>query len=286
MSKLLIIGGGWLGSPLANQLVRSNQFKNSQVHVVRRSVREETLPPSVILHHLDLNQDSGRQSLAELMTTHGFDLVIGCFPPGFRHGKGEHYLSHWQCIAELCHQTQVKQVIQISSTSVYPDQSAIMKEEDASLALAKNNPLFGDKAIAMLDAEATLSHRGFKSTILRCSGLIGPSRHPARFAARLKSVSTQASANMVHQSDVIRAIEFCLTHQCEGIYNLSCPTSVSKAEFYRVAIETAKLSAPLPPQSPSPGKTINGDLITKQGFQYQYPHSLDAIKAIEFTSSE
>ncbi len=281
MSNILILGAGWLGSPLANHLTRSSHFANAKVHAVRRSVRPEAINPSVTMHHWDLEHSSGRQSLAALMEQHRFDKVIGCFPPGFRQGKGEHYLSIWQFIAEQCHHTQVKQVVQISSTSVYPEQADIMTENQASLAIAQGNPQFSDKAVAMLEAESVLKARGFTATILRCSGLIGPQRHPARFAARLKSVSTLASANMVHQADVIRAIEFCLLHQIAGIYNLSCPTSVSKAEFYRFAIEHAHVAHPLPPQSPSPGKTISGQLICQQGFQYQYPSTLDAIKAIE-----
>ena len=80
----------------------------------------------------------------------------------------------------------------VSSTTVYPNTAQDMVEEDASLAKAENDDKFSDNAKIMLQAENLLISSGLKFAIVRCSGLIGPNRHPARFVAHLTKVSSKA----------------------------------------------------------------------------------------------
>ncbi|MGR5457020.1 SDR family NAD(P)-dependent oxidoreductase, partial [Vibrio alfacsensis] len=85
-------------------------------------------------------------------------------------------------------------------------------EDMARLPIAKGREDFSAKSIIMLTAEEHVRNSTLDYVIVRCSGLFGPNRHPSRFASKLKTVSDQASANMLHLDDAVGAIIFCLEH--------------------------------------------------------------------------
>ncbi|MFA0521664.1 SDR family NAD(P)-dependent oxidoreductase, partial [Vibrio sp. 10N.222.55.E8] len=79
---------------------------------------------------------------------------------------------------------------------------------------------------------------GLDFTILRFSGLIGPNRHPSRFASKLKQVSSQAPANMLHLDDAIGSVNFAIEQLHNEVVNVTTPNTVSKAEFYAAALKS------------------------------------------------
>lgn len=134
----------------------------------------------------------------------------------------------------------------ISSTTVYPNLASDMEEADASLSLAADSPYFSDNARIMLQAEQHVIDSNISFVIMRCSGLIGPDRHPSRFAMRLKQVSRKAPANMLHQDDAVSAVKFALDNLSNQVINVTTPHTVSKAEFYQAAINKSESEIPLP----------------------------------------
>ncbi|MDF5539224.1 NAD-dependent epimerase/dehydratase family protein, partial [Vibrio parahaemolyticus] len=168
-------------------------------------------------------------------------------PPGFRKGRGQEYAQQWQILANAAKQNNVEKLLMISSTTVYPNLASDMEEADASLSLAAESPYFSDNARIMLQAEQHVIDSNINFVILRCSGLIGPDRHPSRFAARLQQVSRKAPANMLHQDDAVSAAKFALGNLSNQVINVTTPHTVSKAEFYQAAINKIGSEIPLPP---------------------------------------
>lgn len=275
MANTLIVGAGWLGTPLAQTLIDQGH----QVTVTRRSqTRLDELPlTSVQPALLDLNEPHSQQQLIELIEQHQIERIVGAFPPGFRKGNGQEYAQQWQRLVSAAKQSSVNKLLMVSSTTVYPNLAVDMKEEDATLALAQTSEHFSDNARIMLQAEQYVIDSGIDYAIVRCSGLIGSDRHPSRFAMRLKQVSRKAPANMVHQNDAVAATAFALNQIDNEVVNATTPNTVSKAEFYQAAITQSDLDIALPPVTETADKRILADKLVALGYQFQFNSTLDAL---------
>lgn len=275
MANTLIVGAGWLGTPLAQTLIDQGH----QVTVTRRSqTRLDEFPlTSVQPALLDLNEPHSQQQLIELIEQHQIERIVGAFPPGFRKGNGQEYAQQWQRLVSAAKQSSVNKLLMVSSTTVYPNLAVDMKEEDATLALAQTSEHFSDNARIMLQAEQYVIDSGIDYAIVRCSGLIGSDRHPSRFALRLKQVSRKAPANMVHQNDAVAATAFALNQIDNEVVNATTPNTVSKAEFYQAAITQSDLDIALPPVTETADKRILADKLVALGYQFQFNSTLDAL---------
>ncbi|WP_199454355.1 NAD(P)H-binding protein [Vibrio owensii] len=275
MANTLIVGAGWLGTPLAQTLIDQGH----QVTVTRRSqTRLDEFPlTSVQPALLDLNEPHSQQQLIELIEQHQIERIVGAFPPGFRKGNGQEYAQQWQRLVSAAKQSSVNKLLMVSSTTVYPNLAVDMKEEDATLALAQTNEHFSDNARIMLQAEQYVIDSGIDYAIVRCSGLISSDRHPSRFAMRLKQVSRKAPANMVHQNDAVAATAFALNQIDNEVVNATTPNTVSKAEFYQAAITQSDLDIALPPVTETADKRILADKLVALGYQFQFNSTLDAL---------
>ncbi|EJC6763745.1 NAD(P)H-binding protein [Vibrio parahaemolyticus] len=275
MANTLIVGAGWLGTPLAQALL----VEGHDVVITRRSQARLDERPSTIANAalLDLNDENAAQKLDEIIQSNHIERIVGAFPPGFRRGSGREYTQQWSTLVKAAKQHAIEKLVMISSTTVYPNLPTEMKEESASLALAQTHPNFSDNAKIMLEAEQSVIDSGIDYAILRCSGLIGPDRHPARFAMRLKQVSRKAPANMLHQSDAVAVAQFALDHLSNQIINVTTPHTVSKAEFYQAAITKSGAEISLPPVTEDADKRILADKLVSLGYQFRFNSTLDAL---------
>ncbi|EKB1964621.1 NAD-dependent epimerase/dehydratase family protein [Vibrio parahaemolyticus] len=275
MANTLIVGAGWLGTPLAQALL----VEGHDVVITRRSQARLDERPSTIANAalLDLNDENAAQKLDEIIQSNHIEHIVGAFPPGFRRGSGREYTQQWSTLVKAAKQHAIEKLVMISSTTVYPNLPTEMKEESASLALAQTHPNFSDNAKIMLEAEQSVIDSGINYAILRCSGLIGPDRHPARFAMRLKQVSRKAPANMLHQSDAVAVAQFALDHLSNQIINVTTPHTVSKAEFYQAAITKSGAEISLPPVTEDADKRILADKLVSLGYQFRFNSTLDAL---------
>ncbi|MBD1556700.1 NAD(P)H-binding protein [Vibrio sp. S9_S30] len=279
MKKIAIVGAGWLGLPLAKLLKEAGHTVIASKTTLEGcdQLKQEGIDP--FLFQLSENEQECANQLAHQLTHHAIDVLIGAFPPGFRKEGGQHYLNNWQAMVSAATNANIKKIIQVSSTTVYPEQASDMNETCASLSIALKNTAFSEKAVIMLKAEQAIIDSGLDYVVVRCSGLVGPDRHPSRFAARLKSVSSSAPANMLHQDDAVGVVAFAVTHLQNTVVNATSPSTVSKAEYYQRAIEAVSSDSALslPPVVDQPGKRIVTDKLISLGYQYLYPSTLDAL---------
>ncbi|MDL5025832.1 NAD(P)H-binding protein [Vibrio sp. TMPB1044] len=282
MASIFIVGAGWVGAPLSEHLE-----KNGNRVVVTKTTQagaeatgNERIPCEVFsFDSSEPEQTIGR--LYSLLLENNTEIVIGSFPPGFRKGAGQEYADYWQQLTNACQKANIKKLIMVSSTTVYPTKPGVLNELDASLALSTSDnehaSLFSDNARIMLQAEQSVIDSGIDYTILRFSGLIGPSRHPSRFASKLKQVSTQAPANMLHLDDAIGAVDFAISQLHNEVVNVTTPNTVSKAEFYAAALKSANSSEPLPAVVDTPDKLISSKKILDLGYSFKFEFTLDAL---------
>lgn len=276
MKRVVVIGAGWLGLPLAQWLKQQGHI----VYATRTTPQAvQTLEDQGIESFVcQLDQPDG---LSDALLERQCDTVIGCFPPGFRQGAGEHYAKHWQNLVQHAKQANIQKLVMISSTSVYPDIAKAMNEQDASLALALDNSAFDAKARILLKAEQHVITSGMDYTILRCSGLMGPKRHPSRFVSKMAQVSRLAPANMLHLYDAIGIAHFSLEQLPYSIINATTPNTVSKAEFYQAALDAVVSDLPLPPLCDKEEKRIVCDKLLAAGYRFHFSHTLEAVHGYE-----
>jgi len=273
VKTVTVIGGGWLGKPLSQYLMSIGY----QVFTSKTSQQGAQELVEQGLHGFACNLADGSEALVEHLQNNPSDIVIGCFPPGFRRGGGQDYVEHWQNLIDSAKQTQVRRVVMVSSTTVYPSLAKDMREEDASLSLATSSALFSDNAITMLTAEQCLIDSGLEYAVVRCSGLVGPDRHPSRFAARLKQVSDQAPANMIELKDAIGTVSYMALYKENCVVNATTPNTVSKAEFYQAAMESVGANDPMPPVVHQADKRILADKIVSLGYRFHFDHTLELV---------
>ena len=168
-------------------------------------------------------------------------------------------------------------VLFVSSTSVYPNESRVMRETDA---LSTR-----DAASDVLRAEGHFVPRygQWKSTVVRLGGLIGPDRAPGRFlAGRHDLPQGNAPVNLVHLTDVVGVLSSILEHGAWGhTFNVCADKHPLRRDFYPAAAQYLKLESPtFKNETDVSGKTIDSSLV-RSILPYQFQHD-DVLAALPF----
>jgi nucleoside-diphosphate-sugar epimerase len=188
--KLSVLGCGWLGLPLARELVtRGHAVRGSVTSADKLAALEEA---SVGGHRLELTPTL-EGDVEEFFET---NVLIITLPPKRREpGVEARYPA--QIAAALAATPPETHIIFTGSTSVYPELNRTVTEEDAGGEI-------GPSGRAVLAAETLLRERG--ATILRLAGLYGYDRQPGRSLAGQDVQGGEARVNLVHRDDVLRVI--------------------------------------------------------------------------------
>ncbi|GLP99533.1 NAD(P)-dependent oxidoreductase [Methylophaga thalassica] len=167
----------------------------------------------------------------------------------------------------------IKQVLFISSSSVYQNTNDWVKEEHQ----------FENEDSILWQIESLFRQSShFATSIIRFSGLIGPERHPGRFFRHGKQVQqADAPVNLIHLDDCIGIIEQVLKQHVWGeVINGCADTHPSKKVFYARA--AALLNQPVPSFNQANSlsyKIVSNDKAKSLlSYQFQYP-DLMAIPA-------
>ena len=207
-NNISILGCGWLGLPLALTLTKNGySIKGSTTSEIKvELLNNNGVQPFII----DL---SNRESEFEEFLNS--EVLIIAIPSknivGFKN-----LISHIQ-------NSKIKNILFISSTSVYPNSNSIITEEN----LIHKTPLY---EIEMLFKTNT----NFKSTILRFGGLIGYDRKPGNFFKNGKIINhPDAFVNLIHRDDCIQIIkEIIAKNIWSKTLNACTDTHPKKRDFY------------------------------------------------------
>ncbi|ADN76617.1 NAD-dependent epimerase/dehydratase [Ferrimonas balearica DSM 9799] len=260
MQSLSIVGCGWLGLSLAEQL-------QSLGYAVRGCSRNpDTLAYLAQLgipaFTLDIDEQLECDDLPGLLQA---QVLFVNVPPG-RSPSARPYAERMSMLAEAAWAHGIRRVVFVSSTAVYANGEQV--DEQSAL---DESP----RAAQMQEAEQVFVRRfGDGVTILRPAGLVGGERHPGRFLAGREGLpGAAAPVNLVHRDDVIGAVIRVLEAQAFGqVFNLSAPHHPSRGEFYPHAAKALGLEPPQFSDEPMAVKRVLGQRIVDQlGFSYRYP---------------
>lgn len=261
-----ILGLGWLGLPLAKSFLYNGYYMKG---TVTGSVKANELKKSGIdVSLLKLFADKIECSDPDFFKC---DVLIINFPPSRTKAIETIYPAQVKQILPFIHQNNVKKVLFVSSTSVYPEVNRIVSEDEVWL---PDKP----SGKACLNAENIL-HKDphFSSTVIRFGGLIGPNRNPSRFIKDgIANGEGNKPVNLIHLYDCIGIINHVIKQKIWGeVINACCPEHPTRAEFYTKAAVAAGLEPPcFDLSSEFQFKKVNSEKLTnllRYTFKYENP---------------
>ena len=263
MTKISILGCGWLGFPLAEALI-------SEGFEVNGSTTSES--------KLAFLQNSGIQPFLISVSESGIegnisgflnsDILIVDIPPKLRGLEKENFVSKMQNLIDCIENAAIQKVLFISSTSVYADDNSIITEEK------KPNP--DNESGRQLYASEQLfqKNKSFKTTILRFGGLIGDDRHPVKFLAGKENLENpNGPINLIHLKDCIGIIlKIIKTQKWNDVFNAVAPFHPTRKDFYSLQAQILNLPEPkFSNDKISVGKTIDvSKIISVLDYQFVF----------------
>ncbi len=267
-NSISIIGLGWLGLPLAQELMRrGHPTKGSTTTPDKQAqLRAE----GINAHLLSL----APQPEGDLETLLNTDILVVNVPPKAGKFGDEFHPAQMQSLADFVQRSAVRWVIYVSSTSVYPELNRIMTETDVTTPDQSAAP-------ALVKAEQTwlsLPTDKFRVTILRCGGLMGYERQAGKYVAGRTVDSGAVPVNYIHRDDAVGLICAVLEQELTGVYNVVAPQHPNRADVYRNSCGKHGYALPtfVEPAKPVPFKVISSVKLTaRTGYIFVYPDPLD-----------
>jgi nucleoside-diphosphate-sugar epimerase len=215
-----ILGCGYVGSALAKYWQEQGHFVTGTTTSSERvAVLAETVSQVVITKGNDL---SGLESLLQGQDT----LVVSVAPTGFQEADESTYESTYLITAKnlvtaLNQNPGVKQVIYLSSCSVYGDRQGEWVDETAQIDdLEYKSQVIHEAEQIILQA----ANERQKVCVLRLGGIYGPGRELVNMFGGLAGMTMPGKGdrfiNWIHRDDIISAIEFARLNELDGVYNL------------------------------------------------------------------
>lgn len=261
-----ILGCGWLGLPLAKS------FINDGFSVKGSTTTKEKL------HMLS---DEGIESYFFHLSDHknvmsyflNNPVLIINIPPGQNKDEYIFSLNHLNAQIEKC---AVKNVVFISSTSVYIGENRQIDEDSNVETTGQENKLF-------LAEEIFRKNKGISSTIIRMGGLFGKKRHPGRFFAGKTAIPNGLNhVNLIHLDDCIGIIKKVVyENYWNQTINACAPNHPTRIDFYT---EATRVYGGIIPEFLSERKNdkiiSSQKLITALGYQFIHPNLITALDSL------
>lgn len=249
MTKISILGCGWLGFPLAKALLSKGFSVNGSTTSTEKLAVLENAGIEPFLIALSENKTTGNVTdfLKNTKT-----LIIDV-PPKLRGSGTENFVSKIRNVIPFIEKSSIENVLFISSTSVYNDDDAFVTEET----IAKPDTEGGKQ---LLETEQLLqSNINFKTTVLRFGGLIGEDRNPIKFLAGRENLDNpDAPINLIHQEDCVGIILKIIENDVwNETFNAVAPSHPSRELYYtQKAVDLNLVLPKFNHKNPSIGKTI------------------------------
>ena len=240
MTKISILGCGWLGLPLAKRLIEKGYSINGS------TTSENKLP---ILKDAGINPfliALESESVSE--TIHAFlaesEILIIDIPPKLRAVNPDSvkkvFVEKNKNLIPFVENSSVKKVLFVSSTSVYGDENDLITEDTTP------NPETESGKQLLLAEEILQKNQKFETTILRFGGLIGEDRHPVTsLSGKENLANADAPVNLIHQNDCISIIEEIINQsKWNDVFNAVAPFHPTREDYYTQKAVEQKLTLP------------------------------------------
>jgi nucleoside-diphosphate-sugar epimerase len=266
--KISILGCGWLGFPLAQSFEKQgHKVKGSTTRLEKLSELRQARIEPLWLQLTPEPKGIGWDYLLDC------DVLIVNIPPRLeKAGRGFHP-AQIRNLVNLIKDSSIKQIIYVSSTSVYPDLNREVNEEDITILSQSASP-------ALVEVEQLIQDLSQSTLILRCGGLMGYERIPAKYVAGKKDLTTgEIPVNYIHRDDVIGVIEVFLQAPAlwNTVYNVVAPLHPTRREVYLASYAPFGYKPPTFKESGmNPFKIISSQKLQNAlDYRFVYPNPLE-----------
>lgn len=219
--NITIIGCGYVGTNLAQYW----QQKQSHLLTVTTTTNERVEELEKVAHKVAIMK--GDDAMAVQSVVQNQDVVIVSVAPiSDRQVDAEGYAATYlptakNLVAALSNATTVKQIIYLSSCSVYGNSNGEWVDENVTISPQdKLGQILAQTEQILLGANS----EDVKVCILRMGGIYGPERELGkrfvRIAGKTLPGTGESFMNWIHLDDIVCAVDFVVVNQCAGIYNL------------------------------------------------------------------
>lgn len=220
-----VLGCGWLGLPLAADLVAAGyRVKGSST---RPGKLAELTARGIEPFLLELGPAGFRGDIAGFLK--GLDVLVFNIPPGLRKNPDNDYVGQVRHLMLAVRKAGLPRLIFVSSTSVYGRLQGVVDEN----VLPEPDTASGRQ---LLEAEALAwhDHVGRSTLIVRLGGLLGPDRHPATMlSGRTDLKGGKDPVNLIRRHEAVHLLMLALERSdWEGLVNAVHPEHPGKASFY------------------------------------------------------
>ncbi len=261
-----IIGLGWLGLPLAKQLQRVGLTVKGSTTTSNKVIDLNRV--GIEAYQLQLNP-APEGSLKDLLDTD--TLIINIPPKAGKFGEDFHpqQIRH---LTEAIDVSDVKHIIYVSSTSVYPEWNRIVVESDVITPEQSTAP-------ALVQAEQLVLALAPKKavTVLRCGGLMGYDRIPGKYIAGKTVNSGDVPVNYLHQDDAVMILLALTQQRLEGVFNAVAPEHPPRKDIYLKSCADFGYERPTfeRMEQPIPYKVVSVEkLLQAIQYTFSYPDPL------------
>ncbi|QZE13911.1 hypothetical protein K4L44_15415 [Halosquirtibacter laminarini] len=269
--KISILGCGWLGLSLGKTLANSgyNVCGSTTDHEKLGEISSLNIEPYLIKFNPSVNNDFNNSFFNS-------DILIINIPPKRREDIVSYHLKQFKSILDCILKGEIKKVILVSSTSVYPNNNGEIDEKFIGVP-EKNS------GVALLQVENLLKEqKGFETTVLRFGGLIGYDRLPGRFLSGKSDIKNgSAPVNLIHRDDCIGIIQNIIENNHWGeVFNGVMPFHPSRSSFYIKAAEVEGMSLPVFCETNDLNEfkiVLSTYLVERTAYCFKYNSPLEAL---------
>ena len=218
--NMAILGCGYVGSAVADYWQdRGHDVTGTTTSKERRAALSGIVSKVVLLKGDDL---TALQSLLQGQDT----LLVSVAPTGSQVASeatyADTYINTTQNLVDALDQApNVKQIIYLSSCSVYGDRQGAWVDETTHIDPLEHNSHVLNQAEQII-LQAANHHQ--KVCVLRLGGIYGPDRELVSMFGGMAGMTMPGKGdrfiNWIHRDDIVGAIEFARLNELEGIYNL------------------------------------------------------------------
>jgi nucleoside-diphosphate-sugar epimerase len=268
-----VLGAGWLGTALVQQLIR----RGHTVHFSRARGKGSPIVGATGFQVIvEMDRITGDPAFWEL------DVLFVLLP--FRRGLPDPvtYRHQIECLADRIEESPIQWVIMASSTSVYPEATEVATED---MLLMPDSP----RSAALLEAEnALLYHSGFNATVVRLAGLYGPGRP---LGQRSIIRNPEQRVNLIQQDDAVGIMVAILEQHAVGdVFNAVSDTHPVREVLYKAAARAGGFSEPV--FEPDPighpwGKVVSNHKVKeKLHYTFLHPDPMDGLTGLTSSGND
>lgn len=267
MTKISIIGLGWIGLPLAQLLQKSGHAVVGSTTSVEKQVKLKAQGIDAIKFSLvPFPEGNGFQKLF------ASEVLVINIPPRSRTTDGKFYLEQLKFLRSMVDQSAIQKIIFVSSTGIYPDHKRIESFTEAEKITSETTG-----SITQLKGERTF--KGFEElTIVRFGGLLGDDRIPGKYVAGRENVNGNTRVNFIYRNDAARILAWIIDKELwNETYNGVAPAHSLRKDIYERNVLDLGLEAPKSYVNAKEGvdRLISCAKILATGFEFDFPNPLD-----------